>query len=59
MMVDGMLVTLTAYGQQVLGWSAPRFGLVATVMTMTSVAGALVGQRFTTTLGLRRVADGP
>jgi MFS family permease len=56
MVVDGMLVTLTSYGQQVLGWSAPRFGLVASVMTVTSVAGALVSQRFATTLGLRRVA---
>jgi MFS family permease len=56
MVVDGMLVTLTSYGQQVLGWSAPRFGLVAAVMTVTSVAGALVSQRFATTLGLRRVA---
>jgi MFS family permease len=56
MVVDGMLVTLTSYGQQVLGWSAQRFGLVAAVMTVTSVAGALVSQRFATTLGLRRVA---
>jgi MFS family permease len=45
MTVDGMLVTLTAYGQQVLGWSALRFGLVTAVMTVTSVAGALVSQR--------------
>ena len=45
MTVDGMLITLTAYGQQVLGWSALRFGLVAAVMTVTSVAGALVSQR--------------
>jgi MFS family permease len=56
MTVDGMLVTLTTYGQQVLGWSALRFGLVAAVMTVTSVAGALVSQRRATRAGVRRVA---
>jgi hypothetical protein len=44
MCVDGMLVTLTAYVQQVLGLSAVWFGLLAAVMTVTSAAGALCGQ---------------
>jgi EmrB/QacA subfamily drug resistance transporter len=57
MSVDGMLVTLTAYVQQVLGWSALRFGLVAAVMTVTSVAAALVAQRLVTRLGVRPVAS--
>lgn len=56
MTVDGMLVTLTAYGQRVLGWSPIRFGLMAAVMTVTSVAGALVSQRRVTRTGVRRVA---
>jgi EmrB/QacA subfamily drug resistance transporter len=56
MAVDGMLITLTAYVQQVLGWSALHFGLVAAVMTLTSVAGAFVTQRVVTGLGVRVVA---
>jgi EmrB/QacA subfamily drug resistance transporter len=56
MSVDGMLVTLTAYAQQVLGWSAMRFGMVAAVMTATSIAGALISQRAVTSLGVQRVA---
>jgi EmrB/QacA subfamily drug resistance transporter len=56
MAVDGMLVTLTSYAQQVLGWPAARFGLTAAVMTVTAVAGALVSQRIATRLGMARVA---
>jgi MFS family permease len=56
MTVDGMLVTLTAYAQQVLGWSAMRFGLVAAAMTVSAVAGGLASQRPATRLGVRRVA---
>jgi EmrB/QacA subfamily drug resistance transporter len=56
MSVDGMLVTLTAYAQQVLGWSPMRFGMTAAVMTATSIVGALVSQRAVTSLGVRRVA---
>jgi MFS family permease len=56
MAVDGMLVTLTSYAQRQLGWPAPRFGLVAAVMTATSVAAALVAQRYATRVGVRRVA---
>ncbi|MFJ9028600.1 MFS transporter [Streptomyces sp. NPDC102274] len=56
MAVDGMLITLTSFVQEVLGWSAARFGLTAVVMTMAAVAGALLSQRVVTTLGLARVA---
>jgi MFS family permease len=56
MAVDGMLVTLTAYAQQAMGFSALRFGLLAAMMTVTSVAGALAGQRAVTRYGVRAVA---
>lgn len=56
MAVDAMLITLTGYVQQVLGWAAVQFGLVASVMTFTSVIGALVSQRAITRRGLRPVA---
>jgi MFS family permease len=55
MSVDGMLVTLTGYAQQVLGWSALHFGMVAAVMTAASIAGALISQRAVTSLGVQRV----
>ncbi|HKN99775.1 MAG TPA: MFS transporter [Pseudonocardiaceae bacterium] len=58
MAVDGMLVTLTAYVQQGMGWSALRFGLLAAMMTATSVAGALASQRAVTRFGVRAVAIG-
>ena len=57
MAVDGMLITLTSYVQQALGWSAVQFGLVAAAMTVSSVAGALVSQRIATTQALRPVAS--
>ncbi|GAA2098804.1 MFS transporter [Actinomadura alba] len=56
MTVDGMLVTLTAYVQQLRGWSALQFGLAAAVMTVTSVGGALFCQRLVTRSGVRSVA---
>jgi MFS family permease len=56
MSVDGMLVTLTGYTQRVLGWPPVRFGLVAAVMTVASVVGALAGQRVVTRFGPRSVA---
>jgi len=49
--VDGMLITLTSYVQQVLGWWAVQFGLVAAVMTVTAVAGAIVSRRAVTRVG--------
>ncbi|MFC4466894.1 MFS transporter [Streptomyces xiangluensis] len=56
MAVDGVLITLTSYVQHVLDWSAMRFGLLAAVMTVASVAGALVSQRLATGFGVRHVA---
>jgi EmrB/QacA subfamily drug resistance transporter len=56
MAVDGMLITLTGYVQQAMGWSALRFGLVAAVMTVASVVGGLSGQRAALGFGVRRVA---
>jgi MFS family permease len=56
MCVDGMLVTLTGYVQRGLGWSAGQFGLLAAVMTVTSVAGLLTAQRLITRLGVGPVA---
>jgi EmrB/QacA subfamily drug resistance transporter len=51
--VDGLLMVLTLYAQQVLGFSAVRFGLTMAVMTVTSVLGVLVGQRLVTRSGVR------
>jgi MFS family permease len=56
MTVDGMLITLTSYVQQVLGWSAMQFGLLAAIMTVTSVAGVMYGQHAVTRHGIRPVA---
>jgi MFS family permease len=56
MAVDGMLITLTSYAQQILGWSPLRFGLVAAVMTVSAVAGGLVSQRVAAGVGVRRTA---
>lgn len=55
MAVDGMLITLTSFVQQVLGWPAMQFALVAAMMTVTAAASALLSQRIVTRLGLRRV----
>lgn len=56
MAVDAMLITLTAYMQQVLGWSAAQFGVTASVMSATSVLGALASQRAITRWGVRPIA---
>lgn len=56
MCVDGMLVTLTGHVQRALGWSAGQFGLLAAVMTVTSVAGLMTAQRLITRVGVRPVA---
>ena len=40
MSVDGTLLIVTLYAQEVLGYPAVRFGLMTAVMTLTSVAGA-------------------
>jgi EmrB/QacA subfamily drug resistance transporter len=56
MAVDGMLFPLTLFSQQVLNYSALKYGLASIAMTATSIAGAMIGQALVTKIGLRRVA---
>ncbi|MGH2982783.1 MAG: MFS transporter [Solirubrobacterales bacterium] len=54
--LDGMLILVTLYAQQVLGYSTVQFGLMVAVMTVMSVVGAFGGQAVVTRLGPRPVA---
>jgi EmrB/QacA subfamily drug resistance transporter len=54
--VDGMLIIVTLYAQEVLGYSTVQFGLGVAVMTVASVVGAIGGQALVTRFGLRPVA---
>jgi EmrB/QacA subfamily drug resistance transporter len=54
--LDGMLIIVTLYAQEVLGYSTVQFGLGVAVMTVLSVAGAMSGQALVTRVGLRPVA---
>jgi MFS family permease len=54
--LDGMLIIVTLYAQEVLGHSTVQFGLGVAVLTVTSVAGAVSGQALVTRVGLRPVA---
>jgi MFS family permease len=54
--VDGMLIIVTLYAQEVLGYSTVQFGLMVSVMTVMSVAGAVTGQAAVTRVGSRPVA---
>jgi EmrB/QacA subfamily drug resistance transporter len=56
MSVDGMLIILTLYAQQVLGYSTVEFGLMTAVMTVMSVVGTYGGQGLVTRIGFRPVA---
>jgi EmrB/QacA subfamily drug resistance transporter len=55
MCVDGMLLIVTLYAQQVLGYSTLQFGLMTAVMTVMSVIGAYSAQAVVTRVGSRRV----
>jgi len=55
MSVDGTLLIVTLYAQEVLGYSAVQFGLMTAVMTVTSAAGAYAAQAVVTRAGGRRV----
>jgi EmrB/QacA subfamily drug resistance transporter len=55
MSVDGTLLIITLYAQEVLGYSAVQFGLMTAVMTVTSAAGAYTAQAIVTRAGVRRV----
>jgi EmrB/QacA subfamily drug resistance transporter len=54
--LDGMLIIVTLYAQEVLGYSTVEFGLGVAVMTVMSVVGAVIGQAAVTRIGLRPVA---
>ncbi|NUL43923.1 MFS transporter [Cellulosimicrobium funkei] len=54
--VDGLLIVVTLYTQQVLGFSALQFGVTMAIMTITSVLGVLAGQHLVTRSGFRLVA---
>jgi EmrB/QacA subfamily drug resistance transporter len=54
--LDGMLIIVTLYAQEVLGYSTVEFGLGVAVMTVMSVVGAVSGQAAVTRIGLRPVA---
>jgi EmrB/QacA subfamily drug resistance transporter len=56
MSVDGILIILTLYAQQVLGYSTVEFGLMTAVMTVMSVVGTYGGQALVTRIGFRPVA---
>lgn len=56
MAVDGMLFTFTMYAQSVLGYSAVQFALTMMIMTVISIVGVSVGQRFVSRIGVQKVA---
>jgi MFS family permease len=56
MAVDSLLFLLTLYGQEVLGLSATGFGVMMTVLTLSSVVGSFVAQALIVRCGLRLIA---
>ncbi|MEE4025287.1 MFS transporter [Gordonia sp. PKS22-38] len=54
--VDGLLLLSTRYSQQVLGAGPLAFGVIAAVMTVTSVAGVAIGQNLVSRFGIRVVS---
>jgi EmrB/QacA subfamily drug resistance transporter len=54
--LDGTLIIVTLYAQEVLGYSTVQFGLGVAVLTVMSVAGAVGGQALVTRVGLGPVA---
>jgi EmrB/QacA subfamily drug resistance transporter len=54
--LDGVLIIVTLYAQEVLGYSTVQFGLGVAAMTVMSVGGAVSGQALVTRVGLRPVA---
>ena len=53
MAVEGMLVTVSTYLQHVLTFTAPEFAMIASLMTVTSVLGALLVHRLITSRGVQ------
>ena len=52
----GMPFTLTLYAQQVLGYSAVKFGLTSVVFPAMAAVGSIVGQAVVLRVGFRPVA---
>ncbi len=52
----GMPFTLTLYAQQVLGYSAVRFGLTSVVFPAMAAVGSILGQAMVLRVGFRPVA---
>jgi EmrB/QacA subfamily drug resistance transporter len=52
----GVLITLTLYAQQVLGYSAFEFGLGTAVFAVMAAVGSIKGQAMVPRLGFRTVA---
>ena len=52
----GMPFVLTLYAQQVLGYSAAKFGLGSVVLALGATVGAIVGQTAVLKVGVRPVA---
>jgi EmrB/QacA subfamily drug resistance transporter len=55
MCIEGMLLIVTLYAQQVLGYSTIQFGLMTAVMTVMSVVGAYSAQATVGKIGSRPV----
>lgn len=53
----GMSIALTAYTQQVLGYTPLQFGLSMVPMTLMAIVGAAVGQAGLTKVGFRPMAS--
>jgi EmrB/QacA subfamily drug resistance transporter len=55
MCIEGMLLMVTLYAQEVLGYSTIQFGLMTAVMTVMSVIGAYSAQGVVSRIGTRPV----
>jgi EmrB/QacA subfamily drug resistance transporter len=53
--IEGMLLIVTLYAQEVLGYSTIQFGLMTAVMTAMSIVGAYSAQAIVTRIGSRPV----
>jgi EmrB/QacA subfamily drug resistance transporter len=58
MLAWGMGLTVSLYAQNVLGYSAVKFGLGTVALTLGAVVGATVGQTLVTRIGPRPIAIG-
>lgn len=56
MLVFSLSVLTSLYGQQVLGYSPIKYGVLGSIMPVMAVAGAYIGQAIVTRRGFRTVA---